>query len=238
MKFRSTLLMTLLSLSLLIVPSVLADHEWEVTGVTCDGGSNTIRIFGHSTINTSNDTFVYANGVYIGTFYGGDFTDGPVSFTVSDSSFVEGAEIFVENPTTGTSASTICGQGSGNGTEWFEPGDDRINRQAYAPIAVYCTDASLKVYAINGDGDGVSVMDVAYSTLPSVPTAESGNTLIETAGSVQLYRLTSGEFLARVGPDAEGKFYRLVWDACPQTYVQASIEQNGVITVAEVTPNE
>jgi len=29
-----------------------------------------------------------------------------------------------------------------------------------------------------------------------------------------------------------------VWDACPQTYVQASIEQNGVITVAEVTPNE
>lgn len=229
---RIAVFITAFVLALLVLPvtPVLADHEWFITGVTCDPGSQTITIYGISSIDTSNDTAVYIDGVYLDYFSDADFTDGPVSFNVSNPGFTDGAVILVENPSTATSATTVCQPGSADSPQWFDPGDDRINRQAYAPIAVYCTETGMEVLAINSDGKGTPAISIATSALPS---AEAGNVLIQSAGNIQLYGLSSGEYLARVGPDAEGKFYRLVWDGCPQTYVVASTELNGVITPSE-----
>lgn len=232
MKFRSLLMLSVLALTLVLVPAVLADHQWQVTDVTCNPENQTITIYGISTHETSNDTMVYVNGEFLGYYYGADFTEGPVSFTVSDASFVHGAQIFVENPTTSTSASTVCGDAPEPVLTWFEPGDARINRQAYAPIAIYCGPAQLEVLAINGAGEGYPVISIPFSELPATPT--SANVLIKSSGNVELYRLTTGEVLARVGPDAEGKYYRLEWNGCPYNTVEASTEQNGVVTSAEV----
>ncbi|MBC7811979.1 MAG: PPC domain-containing protein, partial [Burkholderiales bacterium] len=109
---------------------------------------------------------------------------------------------------------------------FFDPGDDRINRQAYAYASVYCDAANNRVaiYGINSDGatvaggkdgDGFPGIFVPYSDLPATPSAEDGNILIEQSGNIRFYRLTSGEYQVMVGPDSEGKEYVVVWDGCP-----------------------
>jgi hypothetical protein len=137
--------------------------------------------------------------------------------------------------------------GAHGSNAFFDPGDDRINRQAYAYASVYCDDANHRVaiYGINSDGtsvpggkDGTGFpgIFVYYFNLPPTPSAEDGNTLIEEYGNIRFYRLTSGEYQVMVGPDSEGKHYVVVWDGCPQTYVQAYIFQNGVMTPTERFP--
>jgi len=75
---------------------------------------------------------------------------------------------------------------------------------------------------------------IDFASLPATPTDE--NLLFETVGNIQLYRLTSGEYVATSGPDAEGKFYMLLWDGCPANYIQAYIQQNGIVTPTEIFP--
>lgn|GEM_PF-1312943 len=139
------------------------------------------------------------------------------------------------------------GEEVGSGNAFFEPGDDRLNRQAYAYASVYCDDANHRVaiYGINSDGassasgkdgDGFPGIFVYYFNLPPTPSAEDGNVLIEQAGNIRFYRLTSGEYQVMVGPDSEGKDYVLVWDGCPHTYIQAYSFQNGVMTPTERFP--
>ncbi|MBC7812857.1 MAG: hypothetical protein H7175_17000 [Burkholderiales bacterium] len=235
MKLRYTVLSIglLAALSLLLVPSVFADHEWFVTDVECDADGTTITIFGDSSLDTSVTTDVYADGEFIGEFSGPGFIPGPISYEVSDPAF-EGAEIFVENPETGTSASTTCGDDLADNGQFFEPGDDRINRQAYAPIAIYCAETRLEIYAIDANGVGTIATYIDFTALPATPTDE--NLLFETVGNIQLYHLTSGEYVATSGPDAEGKFYMLLWDGCPANYIQAYIQQNGIVTPTENFP--
>ncbi|MBC7812702.1 MAG: hypothetical protein H7175_16220 [Burkholderiales bacterium] len=128
---------------------------------------------------------------------------------------------------------------------FFEPGDDRINRQAYAYAAIYC-DADLQgvnIYGINStgagsinNGRGFKAIFVPYAELPATPSAEDGNLLIEQFENISFYRLTSGEYQVNVGPDFEGKQYVLVWDGCPQTTIQAYIFWNGVMMPTEIFP--
>jgi hypothetical protein len=120
-----------------------------------------------------------------------------------------------------------------NGTKWFEPGDDRINRQAYAAAAIYCDaeNSQLVVYGIDAKGNGQQTIVVPYADLPETPA--DSNALITQQGGVSVYRLVSGEYQLVGAPDAEGKQYVAVWDGCPYTYLNAYILQNGVLTQTE-----
>jgi hypothetical protein len=120
-------------------------------------------------------------------------------------------------------------------TDYFDPGDDRINRQAYANVSVYCDAANSRVaiYGIDPDGNGYPALFVNEADLPPTPSEEQGHLLIAEAGSIRLYRMTTGELQVRNGPDAEGKEYAFVWDGCPATGGTAYIVQNGIATRAE-----
>lgn len=121
---------------------------------------------------------------------------------------------------------------------WFEPGDDRINRQAYASAAVYCdTDNSrVAIYGIDADGVGFPAIFVPYADLPDTPSGQDGHRLISQFENVSFYRLTTGEYQVNAGPDSEGKSYVAIWDGCPQSYLNAYTLQNGVMTPAELNP--
>ena len=118
-------------------------------------------------------------------------------------------------------------------SRWFDPGDDRINRQAYASAAVYCDadHSQLVVYSIDAKGNGQQTIVVPYAELPAAPTG--ANVLVTQQGGVSIYRLVSGEYQLIGQPDAEGKQYVAVWDGCPYTYLNAYILQNGVLTQTE-----
>lgn len=115
----------------------------------------------------------------------------------------------------------------------FEPGDNRINVQAYASAAIYCDDANQRVaiYGIDGAGVGFPAIFTPYASLPATPAE---NVLIDSYDNIRFFRLNSGEYQLNVGPDAEGKQYLVIWDGCPTTYVNAYIYQNGVATPTEL----
>lgn len=222
----------LVALSLLLVPSVFANHDWYVEDVECDADSTTITIFGYLGDGNS-DTDVYVNGEFVFVASGPDNAYDYISFDVTDDLFNDGAEVTVEDGF-GDTASTTCGDDVEDNGQFFDPGDDRINRQAYAPIAIYCAETRLEILSIDSDGNGTPAIILDFASMPATPTDE--NLLVETVGNVQLYRLTSGEWVATAGPDSEGKTYMLLWDGCPHTYIQAYIEQNGVVTPTEISP--
>jgi len=119
------------------------------------------------------------------------------------------------------------------GEQWFEPGDDRINRQAYATASIYCDadNSRVLVLGISPTVIGNELLSVPYAELPAAPT--DSNVLIAQNGNVSLYRLTTGEYQVNSGPDAEGKTYVVVWNGCPMTYQNTYILQNGVLTQTE-----
>lgn len=122
---------------------------------------------------------------------------------------------------------------AGGGDEWFEPGDDRINRQAYATASIYCDvdNSRVLILGIDATGHGTEVLSVPYADLPATPTGS--NLLIAQNANIAFYRLTSGEYQVNAGPDAEGKTYVAIWNGCPMTYQNAYILQNGVLTQTE-----
>lgn len=117
----------------------------------------------------------------------------------------------------------------------FEPGDGRINLQAYAPAAVYCDAANSRVaiYGIDEAGSGYPALFVNEADLPPTPTEEQGHLLVAESGNIRLYRMTTGELQVRNGPDADGKEYAFIWDGCPATGGTAYTIENGIATRAE-----
>jgi len=120
-------------------------------------------------------------------------------------------------------------------TTYFDPGDDRINRQAYANVAVYCDAANSRVaiYGIDEAGSGYPALFVNEADLPPTPTEEQGHLLVAESGNIRLYRMTTGELQVRNGPDADGKEYAFIWDGCPATGGTAYTIENGIATRAE-----
>lgn len=177
--------------------------------------------------------------------------EGDVSGSVTIEFFeeqAEGTSVYIEvvgqNETNTYSDYDVnCSESGTRATTWFEPGDDRINRQAYAYASVYCQadEQRVGIYGIHStgagefnDGSGFPAIFVPYAELPPTPT--DGNVLIAQYANIEFYRLTTGEYQVNAGPDPEGKEYVLIWDGCPQTYIQAYILQNGVLTQTEVYP--
>jgi hypothetical protein len=96
----------------------------------------------------------------------------------------------------------------------FDPGDGRVKPDAGAPVAVYCHDYGIDVYRINPDSTGTLVFSATNAEIKRVGDSPARNTLIDSAGNIRLYQLTTGEFQVNAGPDAEGKEYVLTWEEC------------------------
>jgi len=88
--------------------------------------------------------------------------------------------------------------------------DGRINDESCAgPVALYCTDNALEVWAIDADGAG----SLAFTFSGSFETPAT-NTLLKKVGDIELWQLDTGEF--QVNADAgEGKTYAFVFNGCP-----------------------
>jgi hypothetical protein len=92
--------------------------------------------------------------------------------------------------------------------------DGRVNDlDIGAPVAVYCVEGDIRIYAIDGSSVGSLLID--ESDLSS--DAPQENTLLASDGGTRLYQLTSGEFQVNSAVDAEGKVYVLVWTGCPHS---------------------
>lgn len=104
----------------------------------------------------------------------------------------------------------------------FNPHDDRINRHFKdqgAPVAIYCHDWGIQIRSINpltGRGADPADIDISNEALAALPTALEENRLIAEAGTVQLWRLSSGEFQVNA-LEWDGKPYVFVWDQCDPT---------------------
>lgn len=117
-----------------------------------------------------------------------------------------------------------CPDRSGGGSLWFEPGDDRINIDAHAPVSVYCMDDNgVEIYSINNQGKGNSVLVVSGADI----AAAAPGSQIATGGGATLYKLVDGT-LQVLATQADGKGYMFVWNACPATWANSYIVPNGV----------
>jgi hypothetical protein len=118
----------------------------------------------------------------------------------------------------------------------FVPGDDRLNRQPGAPVAIYCTSLdSIGVYDVDEEGRGIAILDVQAETLYSVPATPQQNTVIQENNGYILWRLPSREYMVETPPDAEGKIYLFVFNLCPPTVTRTFIEdtRTGVTQMIE-----
>lgn len=104
----------------------------------------------------------------------------------------------------------------------FEPGDDRLNRQPGAPLAVYCgPNDSMEVYLVSEEGDGIPALTIDAATLYSVPASPTENTLIAEGNGIRMLRLVTRDYQIESPPDAEGKIYVFVWNMCPPAYIRS-----------------
>lgn len=119
--------------------------------------------------------------------------------------------------------------GEGNNT-FFDPGDDRINKQAYASFALYCDadNSEVDVYTIV-EGEGVYGFSVPYSDL----TASSEAGVIASFAGINFERNANGGYFVYGGVNADGKVYGFEFDGCEPTSGQAYIIEDGVTIPTE-----
>jgi hypothetical protein len=115
----------------------------------CPGEVVTARV----TLPASGDFFELQSPV--GTVVGGPTaTPGSLSFTITSFS-PTAITARLLSPTFGGSVTFTCiapGEDGGSEVKFWDPGDDRINREPGQPAALYCRNkGDLHVYAINVD---------------------------------------------------------------------------------------
>jgi hypothetical protein len=116
---------------------------------------------------------------------------------------------------------TIGRAGCNTGTTWFEPGDDRLNREAGAPAVLYCRNkGDVHVYTVDtitsrGKIDLVVTRAEVDAVVNSNPTA---NTLIKQSadGSVKVFYLPATKELSLISKDSRPPYkpYSFVWKGC------------------------
>jgi hypothetical protein len=99
----------------------------------------------------------------------------------------------------------------------FLPGDDRVNVEPWASVAIRCEGQEIHVYAIDGNSRGELALVATEAEIAAVDARPAVNTLIDSAGSIRLYRLTGGEFQVNAPslPPEPAKEYVFIWDSCP-----------------------
>lgn len=125
------------------------------------------------------------------------------------------------------SATPPPGQPAAAATEFYDPGDGRINREPKdraAPVAIYCAPAGVRVWLVDGGELGALVIDLSYEAINAAGIPADQNQLLASNVGVQVWRLTSGDFQVNTVYPEDGKPYVFGWDRCPptQTYHLAS----------------
>jgi hypothetical protein len=98
----------------------------------------------------------------------------------------------------------------------FNPGDDRLNRVPWASVAIRCEGAEVHIYAINSQSQGELVLIATAEEIAAVSATPDVNTLIDSTGAIQLWRLTTGELQVNapgLEPEPE-KIYVFIWAGC------------------------
>ncbi|MFO7323013.1 MAG: hypothetical protein DIU68_014905 [Chloroflexota bacterium] len=98
----------------------------------------------------------------------------------------------------------------------YTVGDDRVNQDNAASVAIYCRPEGIAIWDIDVTGRGTPLFLVSHSVVQSLPQPLAENTLLAEYGGYRLYALTSGELQLNGPPDWEGKSYEFIWDGCPQ----------------------
>lgn len=112
------------------------------------------------------------------------------------------------------------------GSPWFQPGDDRINIDAHAPVSVYCTeDNGVEVYSINAEGKGTLALTASAAEI----AAAAPGAQIAAGGGATLYKLVDGT-LQVSALQSDGKGYLFVWNGCPATWANSYIVTDGIAT--------
>lgn len=166
--------------------------------------------------------------VYNDDGFGGDDDPSGVDCDAFDSSRV----IFTA-PVTGDYIFRADGFGSSTGPyslvirtgfSGFHSGDARINQDAWAPVAVFCTSGGgvevrwvdvigLLPPDIVGESSVTGLTAIVSATAAQIATAAPG-TDIASASDVYLAKRSDGT-LQVLAPQIDGKGYLFVWNACP-----------------------
>jgi hypothetical protein len=227
----------IVALVLFVVLVVFAaqPHRAALAGVT---GSITRMVF--PTATATDCRFWYATGVYTTTPPGNlvvTVTDGTgaivrsASVTLAPGTYpgVTGgfsippkknpirAVVFVDGVLIGdVAADNPCLPPSDNGPIFWDPGDDRLNREPGQPAALYCRNQGVHIYAVDPD-DSIGKIGLVISkaeidmVINSNPAA---NVLIKqsTDGKLKLYYLPATKELSFITHEARsGKHYSFVW---------------------------
>jgi hypothetical protein len=92
----------------------------------------------------------------------------------------------------------------------FSPDEDGV---MIGPDAIlYRDDGAIEIWAPDADDNWNPVIRLSADDAADYEDAPETNTLVEQAGTVALYKLTSGEWQVNSGPDAEGKVQVVVFD--------------------------
>jgi hypothetical protein len=231
---RVAILVPFLLVALLVVePHVVhaaATGSW--TTLSFPGASATVcgsmTVNGGSITSTAPAAFTFTaidgNGVVvrsrsgnggIGTFtsYGTEpFTTQPTKNPIRVIIIVDGTTVFdkmADNP---------CRPGSAGGSavKFFDPGDDRLNRDPGQPAALYCRNQGVHIYAVNVDNsEGKLALIVTKAEIDAVINRNpSANTLIKQSsdGKFKLYYLPATKELSFITAEVRsGKSYSFVW---------------------------
>jgi hypothetical protein len=160
------------------------------------------------------------NGTLLGTIPAG----GTASFAVPTAA----TNLWIKSAfgPTATIAGTIqCGfappSGGDGGSEvkFYDPGDDRLNREPGQPAALYCRNqGDVHIYSVNpDDSKGTLVLVITKAEIDAVINANpTANTLIKQSpdGKFRLFYLPATKELSFVTAEARsGKPYTFVWKA-------------------------
>lgn len=230
---RSTSIILLLLLTLLVIQPLRSVQAQGALSAMCSGINNA----GYGPV-AGNHTFFGASfnpGEVVTVSHTGtapfatvEAPTGTVVGTVaqgSTASFVipTAADSFTIRNTFGgelTIAGTIkCGLPSASGSEvkFFDPSDDRLNRDPGQPAALYCRNkGDVHIYAVNpDDSKGKLALIVTKAEIDAViNTNPTANTLIKQSadGKFKLFYLPAAKELSFVTTEARsGKPYSFVW---------------------------
>jgi hypothetical protein len=150
-----------------------------------------------------------------------------------DCNAFDSSRVIFTAPTTATYIFRADGFGSSTGpytlsisgtlsTVGFNPGDDRINPEAHAPVAIYCRDGGVEVWRIVSATTG----ELSFSVGAADITAGENGAVLGSGGGATLSKTASGS-LQVAATQSDGKGYLFVWDACPVGHADSYIIENG-----------
>jgi hypothetical protein len=184
-----------------------------MTGRIFNQAGNTILATGNSNVFTAvGQTFGYVVNYPVGTLTVGQ----TIRYSASDTATPSGLEGDNKTAVVGN-----CILKTSGAVLFFDPGDDRLNRQPGVPAVLYCRNkGDVHIYYVDVDtSKGKFGMVVTKAEIDAVIASNpTRNTLIkQSAGGVlKLYYLPATQELSFVTPDLRPPYkpYTFVWKSC------------------------